>query len=78
MNASHAYIFLAPPLYGHWVSVSVVTLRRGVPLVTCRLAVLQVHGVHPAASSVAVGSSQPLVLPWVGRDASTFPVISLL
>lgn len=78
MQVTRTHFFGTPVIWTLLVSVSVMTLRRGVPLVTCRLAVLQVHGVHPAASSVAVGSSQPLVLPWVGRDVSTFPVVSLL
>lgn len=78
MQVMHIYFFGTPVIWTLLVSVSVLTLRGCVPLVRCRLAVLQVHCLHPATSSVAVCSSQPLVLPWVGRDVSTFPVISLL
>lgn len=78
MQVTCIHCFGTPVIWTLLVSVSVMTLRRCVPLITCSLAVLQLHCVHPAVSSVAVCSSQPLVLPWVGRDVSTFPVTSLL
>lgn len=78
MQVTRIHFCGTPVTWTLLVSVSVMTVRRCAPLITRRLAVLQLHGVHPAASSVAVCSSQLLVLPWVGREVSTFPVISLL